>query len=126
MLLNATMADVSKEYNPQLMKAFANLDSFQNHIETTVQQHGGWQPGILEALLDNLSLDHVSDEVDEFTEENLKELKKTLQACLDKGINQKTVHEALSEFVEDQRYQIEQEHGIRLGDSARGGWERSK
>lgn len=115
MLLNATMTDVCARYNPPLEKAFANLVSFRNHIETTVQQHGGWQPGILEALLENLDFEAVGQELgDEFTQQNLEELGETVEACLDKGIGQKAVFEALDEFVEKERRKIENQHGVTL------------
>lgn len=113
MLLNATMTEVCGKYNPPLEKAFANLVSFRSHIDTTVTQHGGWQPGILQSLLDNLDFDAVGRELeDEFSKENLEELGTVVQACLDKGIEQKTIYDALDEFVEKERQAIESEHGV--------------
>lgn len=114
LLLDAAMSAACEEYNPRLEKAFANLTAFQSHIDRTIQQHGGWQPGILQALLDNLSLDHFEDELGEFSYEHMKQLKKMVQACLDKGIDQQTVYRALEEYVEEERKEIEQIHGVRL------------
>lgn len=114
MLLNATMSEVCQEYNPPLQEAFGNLAAFTSHIETTIQEHGGWQPDILEAVMENLTLDHLGDEVNEFTEDQMMGFKDIVMACLEKGIGQDAIFEAFEEFVEEERDKIERQHGVRL------------
>jgi len=114
MLINATMSDVCQEYNPPLHEAFGNVAAFTSHIENTVQEHGGWQPDILEAIMENLTLDHLGAEVNQFTEDQMMGLKDIVMSCLEKGIGQDAIFSAFEEFVEEERDKIERQHGVRL------------